>query len=1832
MTEEELRAWLKRPEGEGLEFKEARNNVPENIYKTVSAFANTNGGWLILGVSDEGLPHEITGIDASKIDEVQNAFLSTLNSGQKLNIRIEATSHHHEIDGKHVLAFRIPEAHRLEKPIYLGHPKNSYFRRGASNVQMQEHQWRGFIRDADDVSWDSVVFADADIATGIDADTLDWYMRKFYQHNPDEQEISDHTEFLLKWHFAKYVQDAPVLTRGAVMLFGKIQFVRGLIIRPVLDYQRYDIRFENWINTGDWQDRKEFEGNLFTTWQGLMERYLRLADHASRIDPATMSRIDEPPDLLAFRESAANLLIHQDYRSGAKATIRWFIDWMQFQNPGDARGALLLESHTSIPRNPIIVDAFRRIRLSEEAGTGIPKISKNWHDLAYRPPQIKNDKIDKFFVVALAKEPLMTEAMREIFASMELPKEQAEILAAASVQGTITKIDAIMAIGGDRRQAHVDISGLLEQKLLVVEEEGKYVLGHRAIKELEWDQPRSSVYIPRNLEIIDDSGKHSQMTDMEFANLPQPKVLLGAPGGGKTSVCQEIARQLNGQLVRADDVACGFFNIRPESEGQILVIDGLDEVSSKPIPEAFAEIIKTIKNLGYDNWLISCRSYEWRKELLSQRIQSAFQQSPEVAHLGDLSDDEIKAFLEIFLVDGSSEQFIKDAERKGATDFLQNPQTLQMLVQAVGSDGWPKTKTGLLHSACKVMASEDNRLHREKNPDRPNEEQMIDIAGWVCAQLLMSGGQAIALDGQGSENTPRPADLVSSEYSIKDIKAVCQTKLFKPAGAGHVEPVHRTVAEFLAGRWLAEAFKADPRNISPARVMNYLTSFGTSAIPPDLHGLYAWIVSLDDLNRRQNIKHNPYVCLRYGDLSGFSDGELVAFLKEFRIFAEKDPFFIGEDWYSQLNRGLGREDSIKDDFIDTISNGAPHQLVVALLRAIQGTELANAMVDDLKAIVLDEKISLSERLTAIEALEDSLEATDWVKLADCLLEQSTKDSLRISIDGSISKKPELFSGEKIAEHIIAYEKVTESEGTIGVGCRIPRQCSEKQVLKISQLLAAEMPMSIKHNRIEGSYNFEIWLGGLLLRLFKVVKEPTAHQIWPIVSRLNDLVYGDDGKEETKSWFNEHDDIRREIQSMTLKEAEGGIDRWEALRWLSNSSMGLNMRESDIVYHLEELMLTKDTFPDWKNGWRDLVMLGRDNRAFGGNILSFVSEQVNNFPELKPILEDILNPSISEHEAKSQDLERQYEEEALAEIEQRHANFSEVRESMEQGEDIYALGKAARAALGHYSDLKKTPSPKESLTEMVGQENLASVIAGFEVAVKRDDIPSVRDCTNLRVDVYKGSMYPLELISLAHSMLTVEAGKPLTSLPKKAQLCALSASWSDLSGYEKEKLSEEVRANLQDILFQDHKIKRKFVKDMIEPILGAGKELSPGFYYFIQEEMLSDILPDIALEWLTKFEDMNEHRLCDLLKSVIGSGDHKKDLIKLADDRLKNNTWASEGHRRTWHVAAFLLDFDYFYAVVRKFANEDENHLWTFGDLASAREYGKSSALSLSIEQIAFLLKTFAPQWPDSSPPSGGWSGSNNPWDASRWLNYLIKMLSERKSEKAIKCLENLATSKCMDTYQDNVKHELAVARRALAETRHQEVNLEDVREILLSGKPVNVSDLQALFIEKFEEYQAKIRTGHTDAYKIFWDRDEPHVENYCRDRLLDGLEQEMGAYGVRVHKEGTMANEIRVDLLFSCGDFDLPVEIKRQWHPDIWTAAHEQLEERYSENYRTDGTGVYLVIWHGDVEGKMIPKPPIGERPKSAEEMLQTLLDNSGDLSPKTKIVVLDVSKPERNR
>jgi len=87
MRIEALKKQLEVGEWNDVEFKEARTAVPKSAFETVSAFANTHGGWLVFGVAQHGEEFEICGVE--KPDKVQNDFLSVLHADQKVNHDIQ---------------------------------------------------------------------------------------------------------------------------------------------------------------------------------------------------------------------------------------------------------------------------------------------------------------------------------------------------------------------------------------------------------------------------------------------------------------------------------------------------------------------------------------------------------------------------------------------------------------------------------------------------------------------------------------------------------------------------------------------------------------------------------------------------------------------------------------------------------------------------------------------------------------------------------------------------------------------------------------------------------------------------------------------------------------------------------------------------------------------------------------------------------------------------------------------------------------------------------------------------------------------------------------------------------------------------------------------------------------------------------------------------------------------------------------------------------------------------------------------------------------------------------------------------------------------------------------------------------------------------------------------------------------------------------------------------------------------------------------------------------------------------------------------------------------
>jgi ATP-dependent DNA helicase RecG len=396
---------LRSGEWKDAEFKAAKSALPKSVFETVSAFANTRGGWIVLGVTQDGERFEVSGVDQP--DKVQNDFLSVLHAGQKVNHDVDVSEHRYESDGKVVLAFRVAENLRTRKPVYIdGDIRKTFLRKGGGDYRAQQHDIERMLRDASEDRWDSQPFTRVGLDEGVfHSASLKWYRDRFHATNPGFDVEQPHNDFLYEWGYLVKEGGKLLPTRGAVALFGSLRGVRQLMPKPVLD-----VRFLGYASTEDfdetrWIDRLVSEVNIVETWQQLLAKYLFFMPKTFRdIDPATLERRDAPAGFRVFREAAMNLLIHQDYGDHSrKAVIEFFTDGIKFWNPGDsfADEKHLLDPGEKDVRNPAIAMAIRRIGMCEQAGTGLRMMQREWQALGHAPPVNTNDRAHKAFTTFL---------------------------------------------------------------------------------------------------------------------------------------------------------------------------------------------------------------------------------------------------------------------------------------------------------------------------------------------------------------------------------------------------------------------------------------------------------------------------------------------------------------------------------------------------------------------------------------------------------------------------------------------------------------------------------------------------------------------------------------------------------------------------------------------------------------------------------------------------------------------------------------------------------------------------------------------------------------------------------------------------------------------------------------------------------------------------------------------------------------------------------------------------------------------------------------------------------------------------------------------------------------------------------------------------------------------------------------------------------------------------------------------------------------------------------------------------------------------------------------
>jgi len=450
MDRDELIRRLKGHEWNDVEFKEAQHELPKSVYETVSAFSNTHGGWLVFGARSRETGYEVVGV--ANVDQIQSDFLSTLRADNKVNhdIRIQASLF--EIEGKSLLVFRIPEAPRQHKPVYLnGDIRRTFIRRGGCDHRCTMPEIERFLRDSAEERWDGQIF-DFPLEEAFDLKSLKWYRMRFNEVNLGHDETQPDREFLYQWGYLLRHDGDLKPTRAAIMVFGSPTAIHHMLPRPTLDVQWIPAGIADPLPEMRWFDRVVYEENLLTTWQGLVAKYHQYEPRSFRsIDPHTLMREDTPAGYRVFREAAINLLTHQDYADHTrKAVIKFYRDVIQFWNPGDVFGSdeHLMEPGEKEVRNPRIVVAFRRLALCEQAGTGMRMMKTQWETLGHPEPAYTNDRSRKAFEFRLplkVGEGLVKSKSKTSEVSEQVEAQEAQVEAqveAQEAQVVLTTVEA----------------------------------------------------------------------------------------------------------------------------------------------------------------------------------------------------------------------------------------------------------------------------------------------------------------------------------------------------------------------------------------------------------------------------------------------------------------------------------------------------------------------------------------------------------------------------------------------------------------------------------------------------------------------------------------------------------------------------------------------------------------------------------------------------------------------------------------------------------------------------------------------------------------------------------------------------------------------------------------------------------------------------------------------------------------------------------------------------------------------------------------------------------------------------------------------------------------------------------------------------------------------------------------------------------------------------------------------------------------------------------------------------------------------------------------------
>ncbi len=366
MEASELLEIVARGEDSRHQFKADATNA-NSLAAEMVAFANSGGGQIFVGVSDDGT---IKAHDASSVSRLNQLIANAASNSVRppINPLTENVLVHNGV----VVVISVPDG--LSKP-YMDNIGSIWFKSGSDKrrVTSREEMQRMF-QSAQLVHGDDLPIPGATVAD-INRDYFETFFEKRFGSKLDEQEVSL-THILTSM---RLLRDDSLTVAGALLFAKQPQPLVPAFHVKAIAFPGNDIHADKYL------DSQDFVGNLESQFQDGLAFITRNLHRSQQNHGVNAQGQLEVPQLV-FEELLANALIHRDFFVSAPIRIFIFNDRVEIISPGHLPNNLTIEnikSGNSNMRNPILASYATWVLPYRGLGTGVLRALKEYPEIDF---------------------------------------------------------------------------------------------------------------------------------------------------------------------------------------------------------------------------------------------------------------------------------------------------------------------------------------------------------------------------------------------------------------------------------------------------------------------------------------------------------------------------------------------------------------------------------------------------------------------------------------------------------------------------------------------------------------------------------------------------------------------------------------------------------------------------------------------------------------------------------------------------------------------------------------------------------------------------------------------------------------------------------------------------------------------------------------------------------------------------------------------------------------------------------------------------------------------------------------------------------------------------------------------------------------------------------------------------------------------------------------------------------------------------------------------------------------------------------------------------------